>query len=391
MEIRRVIVGSTLSVNKNKYNRKIKMKILNSTFRVLLMASCITSASLAMAETKSEQKNAARSALSKQDSDADSNKALEEVFEAAENNYSLLKKGGKSLNYSFSYSYFGDQAIDLNVEGSSLRSADVSPSMNHSFTNTFTFDYGILDNLTASVSLPLVAKFETQDEIEGYGMGDLSVSLRWQPWPVVPGGLNKTLFATFSTVTGDSPYDIIPGRELSTGSGYYSLGFGTSVNKVLDPVVLFGSFSYTHNFSIEDLRQVRSGRILEAVEPGDSYSLSSGFAYSLSYDVSLTASVQASYSDSTVFDFNDTTTVRTIGEGDNALEEVVVLQNKATIGESFSGVMNFALGVRVSPTTIVNVNTGFGLTEDSPDMIVGVSMPLDISGLKNFSLDEEAQ
>jgi hypothetical protein len=31
------------------------------------------------------------------------------------------------------------------------------------------------------------------------------------------------------------------------------------------------------------------------------------------------------------------------------------------------------------------VNTGFGLTEDSPDMVLGFSMPLDISGLKDFS------
>ncbi len=340
---------------------------------------------LSLAESKSEKKAEARDALTKQDSDADANKALEEVFEAAENNYSLLKKGGKSLNYSFSYSYYGDQALDLNVENGALRSADVTPSSNHSFTNTFTFDYGILNNLTGSISFPLVAKFETQDDVTGYGMGDVSMSLRWQPWAVVPGAANKTLFATFSTATGDSPYDIISGRELSTGSGYYSMGFGGSINKVLDPVVLFGSLSYTHNFDVEELHQARNGRQLEKVQPGDSYSLSGGFAYSLSYDVSLTASVQGSFTDKTIFDFNDTIERTTIGEGDDAQEVITVLQNKATIGQQFSGVMSFALGVRVSPTTIINVNTGFGLTEDSPDMLVGFSMPLDISGLKSFA------
>lgn len=341
-----------------------------------------------LAETKQEKKDAAREALAKQDSDTDAQEALEEVFEAAENNYSLLKKGEKSLNYSFSYSYFGDQSLDLSVDNSVISSAAVSQSSNHSFTNTFTFDYGLLNNLTASISIPLVAKFETQDEIDGYGMGDLALSLRWQPWPVVPGAANKTLFATFSTATGDSPYDIINGEELSTGSGYYSMGMGASISKVLDPVVLFGSLSYTHNFNVEDLHQVRSGRQLEAVEPGDSYSLSGGFAYSLSYDVSLTASIQGSFSEESVFDFNDTVTVTNVGDEENPIEQVIVLDNKATTGESFSGVMNFALGVRVSPTTIINVNTGFGLTEDSPDMLVGFSMPLDISGLKSFT-DEE--
>ncbi|GAA3910588.1 transporter [Litoribacillus peritrichatus] len=341
-------------------------------------------APLAEAADKKETKSAAREALAKKEGDADAEKALEEVFQAAENNYSLLKKGGTSLNYSFSFSYFGDQAIDLEVDNSSLRSVNVSPSANHTFTNAFTFDYGVKDNVTASVTIPLVAKFETQNDLESYGMGDMSFSIRWQPWSVVPGELNKTLFATFSTATGDSPYDIIVDQELSTGSGYYSMGFGGSVSKVLDPVVLFGSLNYSHNFAVEDLQQVRGSRILEAVEPGDSYSVSAGFAYSLSYDVSLTASVQGSFTQATTFDFKDTTRVVEVGTDDEPEQRIIVDNNKSELGEQFSGVMSFALGVRVSPTTIVNVNTGFGLTEDSPDMLVGFSMPLDISGLKSF-------
>jgi hypothetical protein len=352
---------------------------------VFLSISSVFSATVVQAETKTESKAAAREALAKKDDDADAQKALEEVFEAAENNYSLLKKGGSSLNYSFSYSYFGDQSLDLDVSNSVIRSASVSPSYNHTFTNTFTFDYGILNNLTGSISIPLVAKFETQEDLTGYGMGDISLSLRWQPWPVLPGEMNKTLFATFSTATGDSPYEIMIDEELSTGSGYYSMGFGASASKVLDPVVLFGSFSYTHNFSIEGLHQVRSGRQLEGVDPGDAYSASAGFAYSLSYDVSLTASVQGSFSEKSVFDFQDTFTTQDIGTEDEPQTRIIVNENKAETGESFSGVMNFALGIRVSPTTILNVNTGFGLTEDSPDMLVGFSMPLDISGLKTFN------
>ena len=46
----------------------------------------------------------AREALSKQDNDADTEKALEEVFEAAEKSYSLLRQGGMALNYNFDYS-----------------------------------------------------------------------------------------------------------------------------------------------------------------------------------------------------------------------------------------------------------------------------------------------
>jgi hypothetical protein len=359
--------------------------ILTFTAALMLMSSFAV-----VAETKQEAKSQARDALAKKEDDSDSQKALEEVFEAAENNYTLLKKGGTSLNYGFSYSYFGDQSLFLDVDNGQVRALSVRQSANHTFTNSFTFDYGLMNNVTLSATLPLVAKFDTTEDLTSYAMGDMGLSMRWQPWAAVPGELNKTLFMNFNTATGESPYDIIIGEELSTGSGGYSFGFGGSVSKVLDPVVLFGSLSYTHNFNIEELSQVRSGRILEAVEPGDSISLSGGFAYSLSYDVSLTTSIQASYSDSSVFDFKDTvTTLATTSEdenGDPVIEtKNIINDNTVETGKSFSGVMNMALGIRVSPTTIVNVNTGFGLTEDSPDMVLGFSMPLDISGLKDFS------
>ncbi|MNJ70845.1 hypothetical protein D3C77_673320 [compost metagenome] len=50
--------------------------------------------------------------------------------------------------------------------------------------------------------------------------------------------------------------------------------------------------------------------------------------------------------------------------------------------EQTSAVMNLSLGLRTSPDRIVNVNAGFGMTEDSPDVLLGISMPLDIKGLK---------
>ncbi|MBH2001883.1 MAG: hypothetical protein I8H98_06415 [Moraxellaceae bacterium] len=42
--------------------------------------------------------------------------------------------------------------------------------------------------------------------------------------------------------------------------------------------------------------------------------------------------------------------------------------------------LSFALGVRVSPETIVNGTVGIGLTEDAPDVSLGLSFPLDIIG-----------
>ena len=86
-----------------------------------------------------------------------------------------------------------------------------------------------------------------------------------------------------------------------------------------------------------------------------------GFAYALSYDVSLATSFQMAHNLAPKFKFSDASF-----EG----------------SEQTSAVMNFSLGLRTSPNHIVNVNAGFGMTEDSPDVLLGVSMPLDIKGLK---------
>lgn len=320
----------------------------------------------------------AREALSKQEDDADTEKALEEVFEAAEENYSLLKQGGVGLNYNFDYSYYGDQRINLVVEpnldedgeptgSSSIRNADVSPAATHTFTNSFTLDYGLFNNLTVSGRLPLVAKFDTEESLTSYALGDLSGTLRWQPWEYVPGTLSKTLFTTFKSKTGDSPYEIDLNKNLSSGSGYYSWSGGISASKVMDPVVLFGSGSYGYNLPVTDLDQVRGSSLLREVHPGNSLSLSMGFAYSLSYDVSLSVSFQGSYNDETRFRLYTPATGRT---------------TDSVSGSQLSGIMNFALGVRVAPTTIANVNVGFGMTELSPDIILGLSLPIDIEGVK---------
>ena len=248
---------------------------------------------------------------------------------------------------------------------SNILSADVSPAASHTFTNSFSLDYGLFDNVTIGGRLPLVAKFDTEADITNYSVGDLSGTVRWQPWGIVPGTISKTLFGSLKLKTGDSPYEVDPNKHLASGSGYYSLSGGASVSKVLDPVVLFGSGTYAYNIPETDLNQVRDGTILKEVHPGSSISGSMGFAYSLSYDVSLSVSFQASYNDETKF---------VLQRGRDTIN--------STVGSQVTGIMNFALGVRLSPKTITNVNIGFGMTESAPDFIVGFSMPIDIEGVK---------
>ena len=306
----------------------------------------------------------AREALARQEDDEDVARQLEEVFEAAEKNYSLLPQGRQSLTYSFDYTYVGDQRLDLELVNRSVRNLDVTPSATHNFTNAFTYDYGMLDNLTLGLRVPLVVKYDTQDDTSITDIGDLSFTTRWQPLPYVPGRTSVTLYGSVSTKTGVSPYEIDVKRQLSTGSGYYSVSGGASASRVLDPVVIYGSAGLSYSLPETDLNQVRGSRLLIEVEPGFGLNGSAGFAYSLSYDISLSMSVQVSYNDETVLTFSD--------------------NSEAVAEDQMTGFINLSLGTRVSETTIVNTNVGFGLTEDAPDFTVGVSLPINLAGLEEW-------
>ncbi|MDC5257665.1 hypothetical protein NRA27_08855 [Acinetobacter baumannii] len=305
--------------------------------------------------------NQAANALQKKEGDATQETNLQEVFTSNERQYSLIKKGVISSYYDLDYTYYRDTRIDLALadNSSQLNRLRVEEDANHTLTNSFTLQYGVLDNLTLSATLPFVAKSEIIRDTTTAGLGDISLGARWEPFPLKQGRLPLVLFGSLSTKTGDSPYEIGL-DELSTGKGYYSVGVGASTRKYIDPVVLFASASANYGFKESGLNQARGSRTLTSFDPGISGGFSFGFAYSFNYDVSLTMSYQQSFNMDAEFQFNN---------GDSYKSP-----------DQSSAMLSFALGVRVSPETIVNSTVGIGLTEDAPDISLGLSFPLDILG-----------
>lgn len=305
--------------------------------------------------------DAAREALTQKADDASSEKNLEEVFQASENQYSLLKKGKVGMNYGIDYSFYRDSRIDIAVDGSSsaITRFRIEEDAQHTISNSLDLTYGVWDNLTFAASLPLITKFDSQSSLSATGLGDISLGARWQPIPLKRGLPTTTLFASLSTATGDSPYEINRQKNLSTGKGYYSLSGGASISKVADPVVLFASGSYALSTKVSDLNQVQGSRILTSVQPGDSLGFSMGVAYALNYDVSITGSFQHSYGFASTYGFSNGTQVET--------------------ADQVSSSVSLSLGLRTNPKRIVNVSMGFGLTEDTSDVTLGFSLPIDFA------------
>lgn len=308
----------------------------------------------------------AKDALKQKSEDASTEKNLEQVFQATEKTYSLQKAGKVSLLYDVDYSYYRDSRIDIAISDNSsqLTRFRIEEDAQHTFTNMLELGYGVWDNLTFVTDLPLIVKFDSLVNNKTTGLGDVSFGVRWQPIPLKRGLPTTTLFATLSTASGDSPYDINVDKDLSTGKGYYSFSGGASISKLADPIVLFASGSYSMNSSIGGLNQNRGGRVLNSVSPGDSFGFSMGLAYSLNYDVSVTASYQQSYSFATVYNFtaNDGTSQR------------------VNTSDQTSASLNFSLGLRTNPKRIINLSVGYGLTPDTPDVTLGFSMPIDFLG-----------
>jgi len=310
---------------------------------------------------ETSQADQAASALQKKETDATQETNLQEVFTSNERQYSLIKKGVFSSYYDLDYTYYRDSRLDLAMSdsNSSLSRLRVEEDANHTLTNTFTVQYGLLDNVTLSASVPFVAKKDLLQDQTTAGLGDINFGARWEPFPLKQGRLPLVLFGSLSTKTGDSPYEVGV-DELSTGKGYYSVGAGASTRKYIDPVVLFASVSTSYGLKESGLNQLRGSRVLESFDPGLSGGFSFGFAYSFNYDVSLTMSYQQSFNTGAKFYF----------ENDESYKSA----------DQSSAMLSFALGVRVSPETIVNGTVGIGLTEDAPDVSLGLSFPLDIIG-----------
>jgi hypothetical protein len=314
-----------------------------------------------------DAKTSASSALGQKEGDASAEKNLDQVFKATEKSYSLLKSGTFSSSYDFDYTYYRDSRLDLALsdDSSTINRLRIEDDAQHTVTNSFDVQYGLRDNLTLNASLPLVAKADVANDRSTAGLGDVSFGARWEPFPLERGKMPLILFGTLSTKTGDSPYEINPLYDLATGKGYYSIGGGASTRKFIDPIVLFGSFSMSYGFKESGINQKRSGRTITDFDPGVTGGIALGFAYSLNYDVSLTMSYQQSFSSRSEFTFAP--------QGEDGA-------TYSRSADQTSASMNMSLGVRVSPKTIVNGSVGFGLTEDAPDVSLGLSFPLDLLG-----------
>jgi hypothetical protein len=194
------------------------------------------------------------------------------------------------------------------------------------------------------------------------GLADMSMGASFRAFTETQTRPDIVFSTRVKAPTGRHPYGVplveVEGTEgnlrvpdrLGTGSGTWGASIGVSALKTVDPVVLFGNFSYFRNFEQEfdDISEA-AGAQPGTVKPGDAFQYGAGVAFAVNERSSLTFSFTQRFVESTDLAFGGGDFVPIIGSQANVAS--------LNIGSTFA----------FSPRASVIVNVGAGLTRDTPD------------------------
>ncbi|WP_200762611.1 transporter [Nitrosophilus alvini] len=307
------------------------------------------------------------------------------VLTQFERDYVLLKKGQKEFENAFSFSYSSAKQIYLESFAIldpvflTLGQFGIENIKRHTFSDTISFRYGLRDNIQAEIGVPILYRYDRYSKVgtgegegdshsEAGGIGDVSVSLSYQPIRETDTTPAMITNLSFKFKNGKSPFDIDQySDDLPLGSGYYSVKAGINLVKTIDPVVVFGGISYSYNIE-EDVNYVvldENGSIvsgLSKIDPGDTISINIGLGYAVSYNFSLGFQFVDDYTLSTeVWKYDGSSTAQKVTVANSTLNSA---QFKLTAGWA------------ISDKKSINFGLGMGLTSDSPDYVFEVRFPI---------------
>lgn len=173
------------------------------------------------------------------------------------------------------------------------------------------------------------------------GIGDISAEV-WKEitgqdgaWPSLVGSLRYT------APTGEDFSD----TPVPLGSGFHRVAGRLSAVKSVDPVAFFGDISYTHNFT-------RSFDGVEIDRRGV-FGVGAGATLAVTPDISASAGLSFAF------------------EGAADRDGSKISGSGTTVG-----VVDLGLGIVLSKDVFLNFTGAFGITDDSPDVFLGVSLPV---------------
>ncbi|WLE62668.1 hypothetical protein GIY62_19920 [Burkholderia plantarii] len=294
-----------------------------------------------------------------------------------------------TIDWGISDTYYDRRQLQLSgflaLDAIFLGNLNLGQTKSHQLTSDVDVRYGLTSRINVDVDVPYV--YRTSSFIVGgaggaastlsdasgtsHALGDVNFGLYYQfvketqNLPDIVGSLRV------KAPTGTSPFGIklrqidpnntnlVAPDTLPTGTGFWSITAGVSALKTYDPVVLFGSLSYTYNVarSFSDISSVVGQTQPAKVKLGDIVQIGGGVALAFSERDSASIAYTLAIEPQT----------KTQAPGD--------VWQKVPGSQTTASTLNFGLNHVFNKHLTMNASVSVGLTPDAPNFVVGVRFP----------------
>ncbi|CAE6867049.1 hypothetical protein R75461_08342 [Paraburkholderia nemoris] len=294
-----------------------------------------------------------------------------------------------TLDWGISDTYYDRRQLQLSgflaLDAIFLGNINLGETKSHQVMADLDTRYGLTDRISVDVDVPYIYR-KSNFIIGGAGgsantlsdasanssdIGDVNFGIYYQflketsSLPDVVGSLRV------KSPTGSSPFGIkvqqvdagntnlVAPTKLPTGTGFWNITAGLSLLKTYDPVVLFGSFSYTYNIarSFADISSVVGQTEPATVRLGDIVQFGGGVALAFSDKDSASISYTMAL------------------EPESQTKAPGGSYSKVPGSETTAAALTFGLNHVVNKHLTINGSVSVGLTPDAPNFVVGVRFP----------------
>lgn len=293
-----------------------------------------------------------------------------------------------TIDQGLSYTYYDRRQLSLTgflaLDAIFLGNINLDQTKASQYQYDVDVRYGLTDRISIDADVPYMYRNSnfisggaggasstlTDTSVDSSNIGDVNFGIYYQvfketnEWPDIVASFRV------KSDTGTSPFGIklvspdannnnlITPTRLPTGTGIWNFTAGVSVLKTYDPVVLFGSLSYTYNVakSFADISSVQGQTEPAKVKLGDIFQIGAGAAIALSDKTSASLSFTTAVEPETKIDS---------GSG----------YQKVSGSQTNASTMNFGLNQVINKHLTINGSVSIGLTPDAPNFVVGVRFP----------------
>ncbi|MGB8419631.1 hypothetical protein, partial [Paraburkholderia sp.] len=294
-----------------------------------------------------------------------------------------------TMDWGISDTYYDRRQLQLSgflaLDAIFLGNINLGETKSHQVMADLDTRYGLTDRISVDVDVPYIyrhsnfivggaggaANTVSDASANSSDIGDVNFGLYYEilketnSLPDLVGSLRV------KAPTGSSPFGIklqqvdadntnlVAPTKLPTGTGFWNITAGLSVLKTYDPVVLFGSVSYTYNIarSFSDISSVIGQTEPATVKIGDVVQFGGGVALAFSDKDSASISYTMAL------------------EPESQTKAPGGTYSKVPGSETTAAALTFGLNHVVNKHLTINGSVSVGLTPDTPNFVIGVRFP----------------